>query len=101
MRELSCGLSSSVAYYFGLSEEVAIVGWGLEMAAVVIQGVDRKDSLGMRKVLDGQVPRCFWITPVACLLIRKFQSIAATRDGPTIFALLPVKKILTKNRRSI
>ena len=79
---------------------MAIVGWGMEVAVAMTQVVDRKNILGMSKVLDGQVPRCFWTTSVACSLIRKLPSAAGTGGKPTISALLPARKILTKNRLS-
>ncbi len=72
----------------------------MEVAVAITQGVDRKDILGMSKVLDGQVPRWFWTTSVACSLIPKLPSAAATGGKPTISALLPARKILTKNRLS-
>lgn len=72
----------------------------MEVAAAITQGVNRKDILGMNKVLDGQVPRCFWTASVACSLIRELPSAATTGGKPTISVLLPAKKILTKNRLS-
>ncbi len=79
---------------------MAIVGWGMEVAVATTQGVDKKNILGMSKVLDEQVPRYFWTTSVARSLIPKLRSAAGTGGKPTISALLPAKKILTKNRLS-
>lgn len=72
----------------------------MEVAVATTQGVDKKNILGMSKVPHGQVPRSFWITSVECSLIRKLPSAAATGGKPTISALLPARKILTKNRLS-
>ncbi len=79
---------------------MAIVGWGMEVAVAITQGVERKDILDISKVLHGQVPRSFWTASVACSLIRKLPSAAATGGKSTISALLPAKKISTKNRLS-
>ncbi len=73
----------------------------MEVAAAITQGANRKDILDISKVLDGQVPRCSWTVSVACSSIRKLPSAAATGGKPTISALLPARKILTKNRLSI
>ncbi len=72
----------------------------MEVAVVIAQVVNRKNILDMSKVLGGQVPRWFWTTSVACSLIPKLPSAATTGGKPTISALLPARKILTKNRLS-
>jgi hypothetical protein len=51
----------------------------MEVAVAMTQVVDRKNILGMSKVLDGQVPHCFWTTSVACSLIRKLPLIFETQ----------------------
>ncbi len=79
---------------------MAIVGWGMEIAVAMAQVAERKHVLGMSRVLDGQVPRCSWTESVACSLIRKRPSAATTGGKSTISALLPARRILTKNRLS-